>query len=69
MWKVYRTLELNLRIITLGLFLLSTQREILSLLVGGNKSNDKNFYYKITSKAEKLFLKHIEDIQRIFILN
>jgi hypothetical protein len=41
------------------------QREILSLLVGGNKSNDKKFYYKITSKAEKLFLKHIDDIQRI----
>jgi hypothetical protein len=46
------------------IFAFDPERDII-LLVGGNKSNDKNFYSKIISKAEKLFLKHIDDIQRI----
>ena len=46
------------------IFAFDPERDII-LLVGGNKSNDKNFYSKIISKAEKIFLKHIDDIQRI----
>ena len=77
MWKVYRTDEFkewfdNLNVeakepILKDILILSNygpERDII-LLVGGNKSNDKNFYSKIISKAEKLFLKHIDDIQRI----